>query len=186
MLDIISKRIKDSDVLWLLKEIINSFSPGLPIGNLTSQIFANIYLNEFDQFVKNDLRVKNYCRYTDDFVTVSEDKQYLLDIIRKISIFLSNKLRLEIHPKKVIIRKFHQGIDFLGYVSLPFYTSLRTKTRNRIFNKLRKRIKEYKSGIISEQTLEQSLQSYLGVLSHANTHELSEKIRNQYWFWLKE
>jgi len=195
LLSIISKRIKDADAMWLLEEIIESFisqystifeRKGLPIGNLTSQLFANIYLNEFDQFVKHKLKIKHYIRYTDDFVIGAEDKLYLENLIKPIRSFLSDKLVLELHPKKVTIRKFHQGIDFLGYIVLPHHRLLRTKTRQRIFRKLKKRVNEYKTGVINKQTLEQSLQSYLGVLSHANTYNLSDKLRNQFWFWFSE
>jgi len=195
LLNLIKKKIKDRNVLWLLKKIIKSFSSkycvdsghkGLPIGNLTSQLFANIYLNELDQFIKHKLRIKNYLRYTDDFVILSEDKIYLENLIKPIHSFLLNKLTLKLHPQKVTIRKFHQGIDFLGYVVLPHYRLLRFKTRKRVFRKLGERVREYKNGTISEHTLEQSLQSYLGVLSHANTYELEQELRNQFWFWLSE
>lgn len=193
LLSIIRKRIKDINVIWLLEEIIESFisqysnlfeQKGLPIGNLTSQLFANIYLNELDQFIKHKLKVKNYIRYTDDFVIVGEDKLYLENLVRSINLFLADKLLLELHPKKITIRKFHQGIDFLGYVVLPHHRLLRTKTKQRIFRKLNKRINEYKRGVINKQTLEQSSQSYLGVLSHADTYRLSCEFKNQFWFWL--
>jgi retron-type reverse transcriptase len=195
LLNIIRRRIKDDDTLWFLEEIIGSFisqystlfeRKGLPIGNLTSQLFANLYLNEFDQFVKHRLKIKHYIRYTDDFVIVAGNKFYLKNTIAPIRSFLSEKLALELNPKKVTIRKFHQGIDFLGYILLPHHRLLRTKTKQRIFRKLKKRIKEYKSGIIGRQTLEQSLQSYLGVLSHANSYKLEQKLKNQFWFWLSE
>lgn len=195
LLNIICKRIKDADAMWLLEEIIESFisqhstlfeRKGLPIGNLTSQLFANIYLNEFDQFIKHKLKVKYYIRYTDDFVIEAKDKLYLETLLTPIRSFLSDKLALELHPKKVTIRKLHQGIDFLGYIVLPHHRLLRTKTRQRIFRKLKKRIEEYKKGMVSKQTLEQSLQSYLGVLSHADTYELSNELKNQFWFWSTE
>ena len=186
LLKIIQKKIKDEEAIWLIKEITESFNPGLPIGNLTSQLFANIYLNEFDQFIKTELKIKHYFRYTDDFVIVSSSKNYLLGLIPQITSFLSEKLNLKLHPKKIVIRKFHQGIDFLGYVILPHYCLLRPKTKKRIFKKLKTRINEYKNGLINKQTLEQSLQSYLGVLSHANTYKLSQRLLNQYWFWLND
>ena len=195
LLSIIRKRIKDSEAIRLLEEIVESFSSqystifskkGLPLGNLTSQLFANIYLNEFDQFVKQKLKVKPYIRYADDFIIVAQNKLYLENLIESIRSFLSDKLALELHPKKISIRKFHQGIDFLGYIVLPHHRLLRTKTKQRIFRKLRKRIEEYKKGVINKQALEQSLQSYLGVFSHANDYNLSNELKNQFWFWLKE
>lgn len=195
LLNVLSKRIKDNDAMWLAEEIIKSFSSGystifenkgLPIGNLTSQLFANIYLNELDQFVKHKLRIEYYARYTDDFVVVAQDKIDLQNLILKIDSFLKNKLDLELHPGKITTRKLHQGADFLGYIILPHYRLLRSKTRKRIFKKLGMRTKEYKNNKINEQTLNQSLQSYLGVLSHANTYKLSQELKNQFWFWLKE
>lgn len=195
LLKVISRKIKDADAMWLLSEIVKSFiskeanifeHKGLPIGNLTSQLFANVYMNEFDQFMKHGLRVKYYLRYTDDFVVVSGEKEYLEGLLPLISTFLKDKLCLGLHPNKVTVRKFHQGIDFLGYVVLPHYRQLRTKTKKRIFNKIFSRVLEQKRGIISNGTLEQSFQSYLGVLSHADSYELSQELKNQFWFWLKE
>ncbi|MFA6285036.1 MAG: reverse transcriptase/maturase family protein, partial [Parcubacteria group bacterium] len=192
---ILKKRIKDENARWLLKEIIDSFSSehsdifyarGLPIGNLTSQLFANVYLNDLDQFVKQRLKIKSYARYTDDFVIVASDKNYLLDTLKSISSFLKEKLALELHPKKIKIRKYRQGVDFLGYVVLPHYRAIRNKTKKRIFRKLKMRIAQHKAGEIDKKSLNQSLQSYLGVLSHADTHKLKEELLNQFWIWLSE
>ena len=158
----------------------------MPIGNLTSQLFANIYLNELDQFVKHELRVKYYARYTDDFVIVSENKAYLEGLAPKISDFLHTRLALSLHPYKVFIRKYRQGIDFLGYVVCINHIMVRKKTMRRIDRKLRGRIQEFKDKTISEETLFASLNSYLGVLSHANAHDMTEKLRNQFWFWTSE
>jgi hypothetical protein len=141
-------------------------------------------MNEFDQFVKQKLKIKYYVRYTDDFVIVSDDQSYLQDLLPKIESFLANNLKLRLHPNKVSIRKFRQGIDFLGYIVLSHHKKLRTKTRKRIFNKSKKRVAEYKKELIGQKTLKQSLNSYLGVLSHANCYQLQEELRNQFWFWL--
>lgn len=195
LLEILSKRIADQDALWLLKEIIGSYATGyvnllerkgLPIGNLTSQLFANVYLNELDQFVKHKLRIPFYVRYTDDFIVVGDKKEYLKSLLIPIQNFLKNALALELHPKKVEVRKFQRGIDFLGYIVLPHYRLLRAKTKRRIFRKLKERTVQYQLGTINQSTLDQSLQSYLGVLSHANTKELQDTLKNQYWFWLTE
>lgn len=192
--NLISRKIKDPAALALCYEVIDSFSTtyrerderGLSIGNLTSQLFANIYMNKLDQFVKHELKIKCYTRYTDDFVIISRDMQYLQQVLVKIKYFLKNNLRLNLHPHKIILRKFSQGVDFLGYVSLSRHRLLRTKTKQRIFKKLKLRTREYKNGLISKKTLEQCLQSYLGVLSHADSHKLSQDIKNQFWFWLSE
>jgi hypothetical protein len=191
--NLLAKRIKDIDAMWVLEEIVESFkseystlfqTKGLPIGNLTSQLFANIYLNEFDHFIKHELKVKNYVRYTDDFVIVSDNKTLLKNFIEPIRQFLHDTLDLELHPKKVTIRKLQWGVDFLGYVVFPHHRLLRAKTKKRILRKFHKRVSEYKNGVITKQTLEQSLNSYLGVLSHANTHRFGDELKNQFWFWL--
>lgn len=193
LLSIIRKRIKDEDAMWLLQEIIESYSSsqstvferkGLPIGNLTSQLFANVYMNEFDQFMKNSLKVRNYVRYTDDFAIVSGSSSYLEELIKPIAEFLDHKLALNLHPKKIAIRKFNRGIDFLGYLIFPHHRLLRTKTKHRIFAKLRNRTDKFCNNRISRLTLEQSLQSYLGVISHASSYNLGQDLQNQYWFWL--
>lgn len=170
LLSLLGRKVVDPDALWLLSEIIGSFSPrGLPIGNLTSQLFANVYMNELDQFVKHELRVKHYVRYTDDFVFVAPSRRELEQLMVPIQDFLRQRLKLELHPGKVHIRKYRQGIDFLGYVLLPHHRVLRTKTKRRIFRRVHRGITE------------QALQSYLGVLSHANTHGLAQKLLNQHW-----
>lgn len=148
LLAILERRIADPDTMWLLQLIVESFDKGgtslfdrhgLPIGNLTSQLFANVYMNEFDQFVKHEMKVKNYARYTDDFIVVSADRKYLESLIPPFQKFLEERLRLSLHPKKISIRNAAKGIDFLGYVALPHYKVLRTKTKRRIFRKLRDR-----------------------------------------------
>lgn len=144
----------------------------MPLGNITSQIFSNIYLNELDWFIKRRLHVKNYFRYADDFIIAHSDKEYLLRVLKEISIFLETKLSLKLHPKKVFIRKFSHGIDFLGYVVLPHHRVLRTKTKKRMFRKLKKKYAQLKSGIISEESFNQSFQSYLGVLKHCEGYEI--------------
>lgn len=195
LLSILKKRIRDEDAMWLLRDIVGSYSSsrstlfeakGLPIGNLTSQLFANTYMNEFDQFMKNSLKVRSYVRYTDDFVVTSENRAYLEKLISLIAGFLDQKLALVMHPKKILIRKLSQGIDFLGYLIFPSHRLLRVKTKHRIFAKIRSRIDEFHGGRIGRLALEQSLQSYLGVLSHANTYELGNELKNQFWFWLNE
>ncbi len=141
-------------------------------------------MNEFDQFVKHTLKVKNYLRYTDDFIIVSENRQYLESLIPIIKNFLKDKLKLNLHPDKIVLRKLSQGVDYLGYVLLQHYNVLRTKTKNRIFKKLKRRVDEYINGKISKATLDNSLQSYLGVFSHADTYKLSNELKNMLWFHL--
>ena len=119
LVNIIRKRISDQQAVGLLKQVISSFNSGvtgkgIPLGNLTSQIFANIYLNELDQFLKLGLKVKNYIRYADDFVILSDNKEYLVSLIPRIKLFLEDKLKIELHPEKVFIKTLYSGIDFLG------------------------------------------------------------------------
>jgi len=195
LLAVLKKSIIDTDTIWLLEQIVRSFSAddttpfyrrGLPIGNLTSQLFANIYMNEFDQFIKHEMRIKHYARYTDDFIIVSADKEYLDKLINPFQEFLQRRLKLSLHPKKCSILNIRRGIDFLGYVVLPHYCLLRSKTKKRIFRKLKQKAMQYRSGQINDNSLSQSLQSYLGVLSHALTYKLSQDLMNQFWYWIHE
>ncbi|EKD56768.1 MAG: hypothetical protein ACD_58C00095G0001 [uncultured bacterium] len=212
LFEIIKKKIKDNDFLRLISGIIKSYPTnrlsvggglnrkGIPLGNLTSQLFVNIYLNELDQFIKHRLSHKKaiavncdknypfryYLRYSDDFILITNNENCLKLLIPRIQDFLKSKLKLELHPNKISIRKYTQGIDYLGYVVLSKYRLVRTKTKRRIYSKLKKKVKEFKSGLIKEATLKQSLNSYLGVLSHANSYELEQDLLNHFWFWMKE
>lgn len=141
-----------------------------------SQLFANIYLNELDQFIKHKLKIKYYIRYCDDFVILREDKIYLAKLIPLIDNFLKEKLKLNLHSGKIIIRKYHQGIDFLGYVVLPHYRVLRTKTKKRIFRKIKKRYQDLQDNLISEKSFNQTIQSYLGVLKHCQGYKIKKQI----------
>jgi hypothetical protein len=163
-MEIIKKKVTDSDVLNLIKNIIDSFEKekgkGIPIGNLTSQLFANVYLNELDQFVKHEVRVKYYIRYCDDFMIVDYDKEESVKIKNEIEKFLNSELKLTLHKDKAVIRKLNQGIDFLGYVTLPHYRVLRTKTKKRMLKKVNR---------INSP-------SYLGLLKHSEGYKLEVKI----------
>jgi RNA-directed DNA polymerase len=179
LLRMLGARIKDEKVMTLLREIIESFQnsqgKGIPIGNLTSQLFANVYMNEFDHFMKHSLRLKHYVRYTDDFLIVAPGKEELQKLIPVIEDFLNGRLCLALHPHKVSIRKYRQGIDFLGYVLLPHHRVLRTTTKRRMLRKLHEASVQK-----SSEHVEQSLQSYLGVLSHADAFGFSQNLRNAY------
>ncbi len=148
----------------------------MPIGNLTSQIFANIFLDKFDWFVKKQLRIKHYFRYADDFAIVDQDPKHLESLIVLIEDFLSKKLDLKLHPQKVEIRKFSQGVDFLGYVVLPYYITLRTKTKKRMFRKIKRNKAKLNRDLISRESFEQSLQSYYGILKHCNSFKLKREL----------
>jgi retron-type reverse transcriptase len=176
LIGILEKRISDKNAIRLLNEIIKSFhtediqGKGLPLGNLTSQLFVNIYMNEFDQFVKRSFRVKHYIRYADDFVILHESKKYLEELSPKISGFLEKKLCLSLNPSKVFIRTFASGIDFLGWVNFYCHRLLRVSTKRRILKKI-------ESGASSETVI-----SYLGLLKHGDTYKLYFDLLNKKFF----
>lgn len=124
LLTIIRKQVTDERTVLLLENIIESFSStapgvGLPLGNLTSQLLVNVYLNEFDQFAKHSLRARHYIRYADDLVLLSNDRTWLLTRLPRIEAFLAERLKLALHPDKVSRATFASGIDFLGWVHFP-------------------------------------------------------------------
>ena len=178
---LILKRVTCADTVWLLDLIFASFEKeegkGLPLGNVTSQLFANIYLNELDQYAKHVLKAKHYFRYSDDFVVVHRDRKFLEECIISVSQFLFDALRLELHPHKVEIRKASQGVDFLGYVVLPYVVVVRTKTKRRIRIKIKERIVAYKNEQISQNTFRSVVSSYLGVFSHASARRATEFLK---------
>ncbi|MBN1325780.1 group II intron reverse transcriptase domain-containing protein [Candidatus Falkowbacteria bacterium] len=175
LLKILSGYIEDADIIWLLRQIIESFSSeentgiGLPLGNLTSQLFANVYLNQFDQWVKHKLKIKFYIRYADDMIFMSHDKQKLLNLAPIIGTFLRKNLKLDLHPEKIFIKTIASGVDFLDWLQFPKYRILRKKTKERMFRQIK----------ISPDN--QTLQSYRGLLSHGNTYKISNKLLNEVW-----
>jgi retron-type reverse transcriptase len=181
LLILIGKKIKEEKLLSLIREIIFSYQNksdrGIPLGNLTSQLFSNIYLNELDQFIKRELGIKYYIRYADDFVVIDCDQMKLKIVLKQIDDFLKEKLELEIHPVKTFFRKWHQGLDFLGYIIFPYFLVLRTKTKRRMLRKIREKRLEYFTGKISIEKLNQTRQSYLGLLSHANGYKIELRLK---------
>lgn len=167
--NILREHIPDANILWLLERVIGSFSSGrpgvgLPLGNLTSQLLVNIYMDEFDQFVKHKLKAKYYIRYADDFVVLSENRPSLEELIPKIQNFLQADLKLQLHPDKVFIKTLASGVDFLGWVHFPEHRVLRTATKRRMIKKV----------LISARP--ETTRSYLGLLKHGNTYKLKEKL----------
>lgn len=152
---------------------------GLPIGNYTSQFFANLYLNELDQFMKNDLRVKKYIRYVDDVVIISRDKNELNDLEFQINGFLKEKLALELNKKKTKIKSVNNGIDFLGYFTKKDHILARRSVIKRMNKKLY--INE-----LYEQKKKEAISSYFAHFKHADTYRLRNKIENNqlnYIYW---
>ena len=168
--DILEEHIPEKSILWLLERIISSFSTsgktntGLPLGNLTSQLLVNIYMNRFDQFVKHRLKVRYYIRYADDFVVMSDNKQELENLLPKIQIFLKEKLKLELHPDKILIRTLAAGVDFLGWVNFPDHRVLRTTTKRRMLKR------------VVNNPKRETVDSYLGLIKWGNTEKIKEKI----------
>ncbi len=171
LIRILRKHTQDEETLWLLGQVVRSFNSskegkGLPLGNLTSQLLANVYLNELDQFVKHKLKAKYYIRYADDFVFLSHDKRWLESILPKISVFLKDELRLTLHPNKVSITTFASGIDFLGWVHFPGHRVLRTATKRRMLKRTR--------GLEQDSP---TVQSYVGMLKHGDGKKLAKMLK---------
>ncbi|MBU2219233.1 reverse transcriptase/maturase family protein, partial [Patescibacteria group bacterium] len=170
--NILAKHVNDSDILLLLGQVIDSFHTenktgvGLPLGNLTSQLFVNVYMNKFDQFVKHKLKAKYYIRYCDDFIILSEDYNWLNNVISEIKRFLSEKLKLELHPDKIFIKTLASGVDFLGWVNFTDHRVLRTKTKRRILKKIK-----------NNPQNRQSINSYLGILKHCRGYKIAREIK---------
>ena len=168
LLSILKERITDKDILWLLSRIIASFHStgtgvGLPLGNLTSQLLVNIYMNEFDQYVKHVMKCKYYIRYADDFVFLSENKNYLDEVRQKSEAFLTHCLKLSLHPDKVFMCTYASGVDFLGWVHFMHHLVLRTKTKRRMIRRVS----------------EKNVTSYLGMVSHGNGYGLVSHLKSR-------
>lgn len=170
LINIIQDYIPNKDIVWLISQIIKSFHStregvGLPLGNLTSQLLVNVYMNKFDQFIKHKIKAKYYIRYADDFAIISEDKKWLESILPRIQEFLLTRLRLHLHPNKISISTVALGVDFLGWVHFTNHKVLRTVTKKRMFRNIQ--ISEGKAEVV---------QSYLGLLSHGDTKKLQDKV----------
>ncbi|EKE20396.1 MAG: Gp20 protein [uncultured bacterium] len=181
--DILREYIPDKKIVELLENVIESFSAkekgvGLPLGNLTSQLFVNIYMNKFDQFAKHKLKSKYYIRYADDFVFLSENKKVLEEIVVLVGEFLERELKLQLHPDKVFIKTLSSGVDFLGMVNFPDHRVLRTSTKRRMLRKLNKRHDDLQKDLISKESFSQGLQSYLGMLKHCKGYQIQKRIGN--------
>lgn len=165
LLSLLDTRIVDKKLVALLRQIIGSFNSGmagigLPLGNLTSQLFANVYMNAFDQFVKHRLHIKHYIRYADDFVFIHKDRGYLESLLPLVDVFLKDELGLQLHPNKIELKTVASGIDFLGWVHFPDHRVLRTTTKRRMFRTTEANPK-------AEVKV-----AYLGLLSHGNAYKL--------------
>lgn len=202
LLDILSRRIKDRRLLQLLSEIINSedtrfglpagVSPedcpdeerladvGMPIGNLTSQLFANIYLNELDQLCKHDLRLHYYIRYMDDVIILSDSKRELAKYKEVIENFLKDFLHLDLN-NKTAIRPCELGVDFVGYHIWTTHRKLKKQTARKIIHAIDYICKELAAGNMSREEMERRVASYRGILQHCDSYGLRKKLNEIYY-----
>ena len=152
---------------------------GLPIGNLTSQLFANIYLNEVDQFIKRGLNIKYYGRYVDDMVLVDNDKYKLLEAVKKISDYLTDNLSLSLHPKKIYLQHADKGVVFLGFNIKPYRVLVGKRIKRNFYGKISDGVAEWhrlcvypvnKDDLkIFNYGFRQTCNSYLGLLRYSNS-----------------
>jgi retron-type reverse transcriptase len=200
--DTLRRKIKCPETLWLIDRIIDSSNDqgeeveyfpddnllipiqrrkGLPIGNLTSQFFANVYLNGFDHFVKEQLKVQKYLRYVDDFALFSDDRSFLVDARSAIAAYLTG-LRLRLHPVKTQLFETRHGINFVGFRVLPDRIRVRNDNLRRSRDRCRQLQRDYTAGNLSLSDLVQRLQSWEAHLLHGDTHRLRRRLFNQLVF----
>ncbi len=182
LIKILKNKIKDEDLINLIRTILYHYKSkekgkGLPLGNYTSQFFANIYLNQLDYFVKHRLKAKYYIRYVDDFVILHRDKKVLSKYKNKIEKYLKN-LRLELHKDKSEIHALRNGITFLGYRIFYHYKLLRVRNIRYFKNKFNKKLELYSQGLLSKENLESFLQGWFGYSNFANTYNFNKKFNN--------
>jgi len=174
LLNILKRKIKDEKTINLIKLILDNFDSkkGMPLGNLTSQFFANVYLNELDFFVKQRLKVKYYIRYVDDFIILSSSKERLIIWKEHINNFLKENLKLELHSEKSKIGALHKGIDFVGFII--FYKFKLLRKRN--FRKIKYRIKQLNEKEIAKDKFDESLNGWLAYTKWANCFNLRKEL----------
>ena len=192
----IAHKVKDRDVLWLVERIIDSSNPqehvlewfpgddlftpterrrGLPIGNQTSQFFANIYLNPFDHFVKEQLGVRAYIRYVDDFVMFGDDKPLMAELRERCRRYLAT-LRLRLPYHKAVLSRVADGTRFLGYRVFPTHRLLARDNTTRMRRRLRRMQQEFAASVINCQDIRQRLQSWIGHAGQADTYRLRSRL----------
>jgi retron-type reverse transcriptase len=177
LIAVIKRKIKCPDTLWLIEDIIRSFPGGknVPIGNYTSQWFGNLYLNELDRYVKQELKIKDYIRYCDDFCLFHNDKKVLKDCRDKIDMFINERLKLTF--SKCDVFPVSRGVDFLGYRHFDNYLLLRKSTAKRVRKRLAALPKLYEKGKVTGEQYRSSVASAYGWLKRANTYNLRVKIQ---------
>ncbi len=183
LFNIIKHNIKDKKVLEITKIIIfeNSYFNGIPIGNYTSQYFANIYLNELDYYIKNYLKIKYYIRYMDDFIIIVDSKIKAKEIFNNVKIFLKDKLELELNNKSRYYR-INKGIDFCGYKVYKDYILIRRRCKKKIIKKIKLWNRLYKINRLKYKKFLLSYNSFLGHISHGDCFKFKEKVESLIFF----
>ena len=177
LLNILKRKIKDRKVLWLTKEIIysNGKEKGLPIGNYTSQCFANIYLNEMDQYAKHILKIKYWYRYMDDMIALVKTKEEAIEKLNQIRKYLKENLKLELNSKTQIF-KSSQGVNFCGYKINEYRLKIRDIGKRKLKKKVKQLKYKIKVGEISSKEAKKYLCGHLGYINIANTYNLKKKL----------
>ena len=180
---ILRKKIKCAKTLWLLDSIIDS-SPegetGIPLGNVTSQDFANIYLNEIDQYVKRFLGVRYYTRYMDDMICIVDGKFAAQKLKEEMCNFLVDRLNMAANPKKSQIFPLDQGVNAYGYKIWTSHRLVRNDSKKKAKRRIKAMDKKLSAGIIEQSEVTQSVNSWLGHTRHSNSYNLVKKIYKNY------
>lgn len=178
LLELMRKKIADEEVIWLLKRILesNNSTKGIPIGNLTSQFFANLYLNPLDQFIKHHLSFKYYIRYMGDFVLMDISKERLQKAKREIAHFLKENLRLNLHPKKQTISPLKCGVDFLGFKIFSTHRLLRKENVKRFRRRLKRMKKQFERKQITVGRIGLSIKGWIAHAKQGNTYGLRKRL----------
>ena len=184
LLNIIKRKIKDNRIIWLIHKILNNFNTkingkGMPLGNLTSQFFANVYLNELDYFVKHKLKVKYYIRYVDDFIILNSSKEQLFEWKLKINEFLQRNLKLELHQDKSKISSLGNGIAFLGYKIFYHHKLLKKFNRKNIQRKFNNFYNLFSGNKIDYNKIYESMQGFFTYMKNADTFKLRARLAKQ-------
>jgi retron-type reverse transcriptase len=178
---VIERKIKDRYILDLCRKIIAKGGDGikgLPIGNLTSQFFANVYLDVFDHYIKDDKSVKYYVRYMDDFCIFSNDKELLKELYKEVVIFLDDKLKLDVKDTATLINTSLHGLPFLGVRIFPKMIRLKKENFKRSFSKLKTREWEYGKGFIDYNRYTSSMQSLIAHMNYYGNNLLQRRLYN--------
>ncbi|MBI2666886.1 hypothetical protein HYX13_04700 [Candidatus Woesearchaeota archaeon] len=180
LLNLLKRRIKDENVLWLIRIILANYSTksgnGMPLGNLTSQFFANVYLHDLDFFVKHTLQVHYYLRYVDDFVLFHPEKKVLEKWKEKIKTFTIEKLNLQLHPQKSRILSLEQGVDFLGFKIFPHHRLLKKRNVRTFQRKLLTLTTAYEQKEAEYDVIYNFLEGWMAYAKQANTYKMRQRI----------